>query len=296
MNNELISIILPTFNGSKYIHKSIESCITQSYKNIELIIVDDASTDNVKNIIDSYIMNDRRIKYYKHDMNKKLPAALNTGFALSNGSYLTWTSDDNIYKNNAIEVMYGYLLSNDNYDFVFSNMEIIDNNDNINKYIVNGPVNSISIDNMVGACFLYRRKVYETLGDYDTTKTLVLDWDYWQRACISFNLFHIPKSLYYFRDHDEAMSNKYNIQLEENAIMQIMENNKRYEKIIPESIRFRSYLRAIRRSKNIGMHNIAYNCLKEALKISPDVYFYVSDEINEYIEGLKNKRNIVNEC
>jgi len=71
-----VSIVLPTYNGAKYIRQSIDSCLNQTYKNIELIIVNDGSTDGTPEIIRSY--EDGRIKYLTHEKNKGLPHALNT--------------------------------------------------------------------------------------------------------------------------------------------------------------------------------------------------------------------------
>jgi glycosyltransferase involved in cell wall biosynthesis len=69
MQNTLVSVILPTYNGSKYISKSIESILTQTYTNFELIIINDASIDNVEDIILDYQKKDNRIVYIKNDQN-----------------------------------------------------------------------------------------------------------------------------------------------------------------------------------------------------------------------------------
>src|SRR6266508_190816 len=98
-----VSIVLPTYNGSRYLEESIDSCLKQTFEDIELIIVDDCSTDDTPQIVARY--RDPRLRVIRHETNRKLPAALNTGFAASKGTYLTWTSDDNRYAPNAIEVM-----------------------------------------------------------------------------------------------------------------------------------------------------------------------------------------------
>src|SRR3990170_3452478 len=102
-----VSIVLPTYNGEKYIRQSIDSCLNQTHENIELIIVDDCSIDNTPEIIKSY--KDSRVKSLRHDQNKFLPHALNTGFSNATGEYLTWTSDDNYYAKEAIEKMVSFL-------------------------------------------------------------------------------------------------------------------------------------------------------------------------------------------
>ena len=103
MNNPKVSIILPTYNGAKYLRESIDSCLSQTHKNIELIIVDDCSTDQTSQIIKPY--QDARIRYIRNEKNMRLPRSLNIGFALATGEYLTWTSDDNQFLPHAIETM-----------------------------------------------------------------------------------------------------------------------------------------------------------------------------------------------
>lgn len=95
--DDLISIVLPIYNGEKYMKQSIDSVINQTYANWELLIVDDGSTDNTAAIAREYAEKDNRIKYYKNPQNMRLPKTLNRGFSLATGDYLTWTSDDNYY-------------------------------------------------------------------------------------------------------------------------------------------------------------------------------------------------------
>ena len=92
--NNKVSIILPTYNGKKYIRDSIESIINQTYTNWELIIVNDCSTDDTQKIIEEYQQKDKRIIVINNEKNLKLPASLNRGFEEASGEYYTWTSDD----------------------------------------------------------------------------------------------------------------------------------------------------------------------------------------------------------
>lgn len=99
-NSPKVSIVLPTYNGARYLRQSIDSCLGQTYRNLELIVVDDASTDTTPEIIRSY--QDPRIRVIRHEKSKMLPESLNTGFRAVSGDYLTWTSDDNYYVPEAI--------------------------------------------------------------------------------------------------------------------------------------------------------------------------------------------------
>ena len=205
--SELVTIVLPIYNGEKYMKKSIDSVINQTYKNWELLILDDCSTDNTSSIANIYIQQDNRIKYYKNEQNLRLPKNLNKGFSLAKGEYLTWTSDDNIYLPNAIETMVKK-LNNDKTDFTFASCRIIDADDNPYEYIMVNKYSPESIvgQNCVGACFLYTRKVYESIGEYNPEYTLVEDFDYWQRVFQKFDVSPIEEILYLYRMHEGALT------------------------------------------------------------------------------------------
>ncbi len=199
-----VSIVLPTFNGVKYIQQSIESCLNQTYKNIELIIVDDGSTDETPEIIKSY--DDTRIRYIKHEKNKGLPHALNTGFAYTMGEYLTWTSDDNYYAKQAIEKMLSFLLDK-NCSFVYSNFcRFCEENPDKLDSVRLPDVLELEKRNDVGACFLYTRKLKETIRDFDINAECAEDYDYWLRVSKKFSMYHLDENLYFYRQHTKAIS------------------------------------------------------------------------------------------
>lgn len=205
--SDLISIILPIYNGEKYMCQSIESIIAQTYKNWELIIVDDGSTDNTASIAQKYEANDARIHFYKNPTNLRLPRTLNRGFSFAKGDYLTWTSDDNYYYPTALEIMLRALQDKQR-DFAFASCDVINGDGKIVECImVNDHAQKAIVgSNTVGACFLYSRKVYDTIGEYDSNLTLVEDFDYWQRICTCFSPVCIPEKLYAYRTHDGALT------------------------------------------------------------------------------------------
>lgn len=103
---DLVSIIIPTHNGSKHILKAVESALNQSYKNIEVIIVDDNGKGTIEQINTEHIiqpfLSDNRVKYIAHDININGSAARNTGFKYSRGKYITLLDDDDEYLPNKI--------------------------------------------------------------------------------------------------------------------------------------------------------------------------------------------------
>ncbi len=99
----LVSIGLPVFNGEDYLESSLDTLFSQSYQNIEIVVCDNASTDNTQSIVERYRSKDERIKYHRHK--KNLGAALNYNrtFELSTGKYFKWAAHDDIIHENYIE-------------------------------------------------------------------------------------------------------------------------------------------------------------------------------------------------
>lgn len=112
MEYPLISIIIPVYNVSKYLRKCIESVICQSYKNIEIILVDDGSKDDSGKICDEYAKNDSRIKVI-HKENNGVSAARNTGIESSNGKYLCFVDGDDYVMKDYVEYLFKLLKKND---------------------------------------------------------------------------------------------------------------------------------------------------------------------------------------
>lgn len=208
VENDLVSIVLPVYNGERYMRESIDSVLSQTYNNWELLILDDCSTDSTPAIAQEYVMQDDRIKYYRNEKNLRLPKNLNKGFQLAKGDFLTWTSDDNRFKPTALEKMYCALKSNQNAQFVFASCRVIDEEGKEIEYIMVSENSKKTIvgSNPVGACFMYTRKAYETVGEYDPELTLVEDFDYWQRLFSKFGAITICDILYEYRWHSGALT------------------------------------------------------------------------------------------
>lgn len=109
-NNPLISVIVPVYNTAKYLPRCLDSILAQTYNNLEIIIVDDGSTDNSAKIIKSYAQKDPRIKSF-HQSNSGLSSARNTGIAKSTGAYITFVDSDDSIEPNMLEAMVAAILN-----------------------------------------------------------------------------------------------------------------------------------------------------------------------------------------
>lgn len=199
----MISIILPVYNGERYLSQAIEGILNQTYSDWELIIVNDCSTDSTSSIIEEYLK-DKRIRVIENKLNLKLPKSLNRGFQASRGEYLTWTSDDNIYNDTALETLLRTLQDAKDTALVYSDMYYIDEEGSILEREIDRY--DIWQGNCVGACFLYRREIFEKLGGYDENLYLVEDYEYWLRIAKYYKMKFINRKLYYYRVHEQSLS------------------------------------------------------------------------------------------
>ena len=135
MDNELISIVIPIYNVEKYIEKCLDSVIKQTYKNIEIILVDDGSPDNCGKICDSYANNDKRIQVI-HKENGGLSDARNVGIERANGKYITFVDSDDYIELDYIEYLYT-LIKKYNTKISFCKVNVVFNENNTDNKLEN---------------------------------------------------------------------------------------------------------------------------------------------------------------
>ncbi|MBE5749322.1 MAG: glycosyltransferase family 2 protein [Clostridiales bacterium] len=130
MSEKLVSIITPTYNCAKFIARTLDSVKAQTYQNWEMIIVDDRSQDNTKEIVEEYMKNDSRIQYHLLDENSGAAVARTTAMKLAKGSYMAFLDSDDIWLPDKLERQIKWM--NDNgYAFSCTAYEQIDEEDNL---------------------------------------------------------------------------------------------------------------------------------------------------------------------
>lgn len=140
MANSLISVIMPAYNAEKYIAKSIESVINQSYRNLELIIVNDCSVDKTEEIIDSYCNLDKRIKKYVNKKNSGVSYSRNFGVKNAKGDWIAFLDSDDIWQENKLQKQINLLQQKESQPIlIYTGSSFIDENDEPYEYIMNVP-------------------------------------------------------------------------------------------------------------------------------------------------------------
>ena len=107
-----ISVIMSVYNGEAYLAEAVESIINQTFKNWELIVINDCSTDSTAEILSSFALKDKRIKVYTNEVNLKLPSSLNKAISLSNGKYVARMDADDICLPERLEKQFKFMEEN----------------------------------------------------------------------------------------------------------------------------------------------------------------------------------------
>ena len=134
---DIVSIITPSYNSEKYLKDCIVSVLNQTFKSWEMLIVDDASSDNSRSVIESYLKKDKRIKAFFLEKNIGPAMARNYAINKASGRYIAFLDSDDMWLPNKLELQLDFMKLN-NYSFVFSSYQVIsENNSNvINEIIV----------------------------------------------------------------------------------------------------------------------------------------------------------------
>lgn len=133
MEKPLVSVIMPVYNGEKYIHTALESILSQTYQNLELILIDDCGTDHSMDIVGNYARKDDRIRIFRNPQNRGIAYSRNVGLDNAKGKYIAIMDDDDYAFDCRLEKQVYFLENNPAYDVVGGKVQLIDERGEIIK-------------------------------------------------------------------------------------------------------------------------------------------------------------------
>lgn len=207
MNSPKVTVYITNYNYGHYIEKAINSVLNQSFKDIEIFIIDDGSTDNSKEIIEKYAsIANIKIIYQK---NKGLIVTNNIALRLAQGDYIMRLDADDYLDKNALKLMVDELDEDDSLGLVFPNYFIVDENENITNVRVRIPSeeNNVKDNPAHGACTLIRTKYLRSIGGYDESFTCQDGYFLWINFFSRFKTKNIETPLFYYRRHNSNLTN-----------------------------------------------------------------------------------------
>ncbi len=205
----LISILLPAYNGSRYIRETINSILAQTYSNFELIIVDDCSTDDTADIVASFT--DKRIVYSRNEQNKRIVYTLNRAIDMSKGEYCARIDADDIALPTRLEEQLGYFLHHPEYSMIDTVQDCInEDGKRIDRYNSNIIEEAAIVQAMPRTNCLGHPSVMikaEVLKRYRYRNIVYEDYDLWLRMLNDgHRIYKMAKPLTLFRVHNFSLT------------------------------------------------------------------------------------------
>lgn len=219
-----MSILMPAYNAEKFIGETLDCLISQAYRNIEIIVVNDGSTDNTCSIVEDYAYRDSRIKVF-HQQNLNAARARNRAFAESHGEYVMYMDADDLISKYKIQNQIDIAIENDDFALVnsqwveFHRLSEIDEKKAMNRNIVinkdyDNPINLLFDMAETGgyfqtSCWLIPRKLHESIGLWNPDITINDDGVFFAKALtLSSKVFFCKDVFVYYRRGHESYSTR----------------------------------------------------------------------------------------
>jgi len=282
---QLVTVLMPTFNSSKYLDTSISSILNQTYFDFEFLIINDGSTDNTEEVIKSY--NDKRIQYVRNFKNMGVAKTLNKGINLSKGDYIVRMDSDDFSINTRIEKQVDFMNKNPKVGLCGSHF--LGFGDFTNEYKYPTCYDDIKIcllnKNVIGHPTSIMRKTYFLNNNlyYNYKYQYCEDYELWTRAARCFEIANIPEILFYHRKHIEQISTQYrsiqkqtNFQIQLNQIINIVGNLTIEEKL--------DYKNAIENGRKTELQSME-KLMNRFLLLNRKYNYYNQDKLQNFIYG-----------
>ncbi len=264
----IVSVVIPTYNLATHVKDAIESVLRQTYRDFELIVVDDGSTDNTEFVVTSY--GDKVI--YVKQSNRGVSAARNRGIKISRSKYVAFLDADDLWAPEKLEEQVPFLEQDPDVGLVYSDASVVHEGRNIAaSYLESRPAGSGYVFDQIIQSFIIlpssaivRRSCFDEVGLFDETLVVVQDLDLWLAICYRWKVALVPKPLVVKRDRPGSLSS--------DPLLVAAENVRVYEKalrILPNMPKPRR--RLVQRELARSYWSLGYECfsrmqLKQARK------------------------------
>jgi glycosyltransferase involved in cell wall biosynthesis len=202
----LVSIIIPVYNGARYVSEAIESALAQDYPNVEILVINDGSTDEgrTKGAVAPYL---DRVRYFEK-ANGGVASALNLGIREMRGEYISWLSHDDLYRPDKISRQMARMAELGDDVILYTDFEVIDENARklSSVRVPSGDPHNfryvLTLHNYLHGCsLLIPRRCIEAVGSFDETLRTTQDYDLWFRLAARYSFWHMPEPLIFSRHH-----------------------------------------------------------------------------------------------
>lgn len=221
MSNPTISVIIPTYNRASLLNRSIKSVLNQTFHDFELIVVDDGSTDNTKELINEFMKNDPRIRYIWQENSGGPTKPINAGIKKSKGDYITILgSDDEILPEKLEKQIKKFDSVSKNVGLIYCGLQYIPENKNKQSKTIIPKLRGNLFTELLKGSFiggitpLIKKECFQKLGLFDTSLPSGEDWDMWIRISKNYEFDYVPEALAIYHIHGKQISANFNDTIE----------------------------------------------------------------------------------
>lgn len=218
MTNPLVSVLIPCYNCRNFIEETILSIISQTYQTIEIVVVDNSSTDGTKELLEQWITEQKykNLKVIFAKNNSGIAGGRNQAFENSSGEYVIYLDADDLLMPECISENLKFLQANPQVDVVVCDTEYFDNetgkimrisSSNLKDPLKHLLLRDINVISSITSVFA-SRKIFEAVGKWDNNLWACEDWDYWLRLTKVAKMLHLPKVLNRYRQHQNQITKK----------------------------------------------------------------------------------------
>ena len=206
-----VSAIVLTYNRAHMVKEAIDSILNQTFKDFELVIVDNYSSDNTESVVASYT--DKRIRYFKNQNHGFMGVNRNFGIEKSGGEYIAFLDDDDIWLPEKLEKQVGLLDSNRELGLIYSDCYITDSNGNVTEstyFYGRKPVRGNAFDELLQydpvpmPAATIRKEVLDRVGVFNPKYKIALDYDLWLRIAEHYPIDFMEQPLAEYRVHGDS--------------------------------------------------------------------------------------------
>jgi len=202
MNQGIVSVIIAVFNGERYLKDAIDSVINQTYRPVEIIVVDDGSVDNTAEIAQSY----NTIRYL-YQSNQGHPGAMNSGIEATSGEFIAFLDADDIWVQGKLKLEVDYLKNHPEIDYVIAKMKNFTESESDRSRLRTKDLLLNEYAALILGTMVVRRTVFEQVGYFDSSYQYAKDVDWFIRAKeAGTRMAILPETLLHRRLHDSNMS------------------------------------------------------------------------------------------
>lgn len=207
-DHPLVSIVIPVYNGSNYLRMAIESALSQTYSNIEVIVINDGSNDGGKSEAIAHSFGDKVRYFFK--TNGGVASALNMGIKEMKGDYFSWLSHDDVYYHSKISDQIDFIKKAPSDAVLYTNFDLIDEHSQVTGTKEVEAIDPrffryyLTVSHPVHGCTtLIPRICFEKCGLFDEQLWTTQDYDFWFRLANDFKFIHVPTAHIQSRAHSE---------------------------------------------------------------------------------------------